>query len=132
MHKYNSLEFTLNRRGSNWSTMASYRYSRLRGNFEGLLPRRQRPVGSGHLVPVRLPDERSELHVVRCPRIRVPGDIRFLGDTNGILPLDRPHQVKLYGNYTLASGLNLGGGLNLSRPAAAHADGCQPELPKRR
>jgi hypothetical protein len=34
------------------------------------------------------------------------GDIRFLGDANGILPLDRPHQVKLYGNYTFM-GLNL-------------------------
>ena len=35
VHKYDALEFTFNRRGANWSAMASYRYSRLRGNFEG-------------------------------------------------------------------------------------------------
>src|SRR6185295_5986635 len=36
VHKYDALELTLNRRlANNWSVMASYRYSRLRGNFEG-------------------------------------------------------------------------------------------------
>ena len=35
VHKYDALEFTLNRRGASWTAMTSYRYSRLRGNFEG-------------------------------------------------------------------------------------------------
>ena len=53
------------------------------------------------------------------------GDIRFLGDPNGILPLDRPHQFKAVGNYVFPFGLNLGGGVNVSSgapltPLAAH------------
>jgi outer membrane receptor for Fe3+-dicitrate len=36
VHKYDAVEFTVNRRMSNnWSALASYRYSRLRGNFDG-------------------------------------------------------------------------------------------------
>src|SRR6185436_20877408 len=42
------------------------------------------------------------------------GDIRYLGDPNGILPLDRPSQVKLFGNYLFNMGLNLGVNVNLS------------------
>ena len=35
-HKYNAVEFTVNRRFSDrWSALTSYRWSRLRGNFEG-------------------------------------------------------------------------------------------------
>ena len=41
------------------------------------------------------------------------GDIRFLGDKNGILPLDRPHQIKFYANRTWG-GFNVGTGVNLS------------------
>src|SRR5204863_4310733 len=35
VHKYHSLELTLHHRETRWSGTASYRYSRLRGNFEG-------------------------------------------------------------------------------------------------
>ena len=44
--------------------------------------------------------------------------MRFLGDPNGILPLDRPHQIKVYGNYVFDMGLNLGVGvrMNSGRP----------------
>ena len=36
VHKYHAVELTLNRRmANNWSALASYRWSRLRGNFEG-------------------------------------------------------------------------------------------------
>ena len=43
----------------------------------------------------------------------IPGDIRFLGDANGILPLDRPNQFKLNGNYMFMKNLNVGANLNL-------------------
>ena len=71
--------------------------------LRGLLPRRQRPVGSGHLVALRLPDQRSELHAIGGPQLatrRHPLPRR----PNGILPLDRPHQVKLFGNYLFDMG----------------------------
>src|SRR4029079_14833738 len=41
------------------------------------------------------------------------GDIRFLGDANGILPLDRPHQGKLCDTYSFPFGLNIGVALNV-------------------
>jgi hypothetical protein len=41
------------------------------------------------------------------------GDIRFLGQS-GILPLDRPHQGKIFGNYLFPMGLNVGIGFNVS------------------
>ena len=50
------------------------------------------------------------------PQFGYRGDIRFLGQ-NGILPLDRPHQVKVFGNYVFPIGLSLGAGLDLSSGA---------------
>ena len=58
---------------TSWSLISSYRWSRLTGNFEGLLPQRQRPVRSRHHVAVRLSDQRSDVHVDRrgrCSAIR--------------------------------------------------------------
>ena len=110
VHKYNSLEFTLNKRGANWNTMTSYRYSRLRGNFEGFYRddngQSDPAISSLYDFPTNDPT-----YVGQFPG---SGDIRFLGLADGILPLDRPHQVKLYGNYTFTMGLNLGAGINLS------------------
>jgi hypothetical protein len=110
VHKYNSLEFTLNKRGSNWTGNASYRYSRLRGNFEGFYRddngQSDPAISSLYDFPTNDPT-----YVANFPGA---GDIRLLGDPNGILPLDRPHQVKLYGNYTFGMGLNLGANVLLS------------------
>jgi hypothetical protein len=110
VHKYNSLEFTLNKRGSNWTGNASYRWSRLRGNFEGFYRddngQSDPAISSLYDFPTNDPT-----YVANFPGA---GDIRLLGDPNGILPLDRPHQVKLYGNYTFGMGLNLGANVLLS------------------
>jgi outer membrane receptor protein involved in Fe transport len=110
VHKYNSLEFTLNRRGTNWSAMTSYRWSRLRGNFEGFYRddngQSDPGISSLYDFPTNDPSYTAVGHY--------HGDIRFLGDANGILPLDRPNQVKLYGNYMWDMGLNLGAGVNFS------------------
>jgi outer membrane receptor protein involved in Fe transport len=109
VHTYNSLEFTLNKRAANWNGMASYRYSRLRGNFEGFYRddngQSDPAISSLYDFPTNDP--------TYAPQYPGSGDIRFLGAT-GILPLDRPNQVKLYGNYTFNMGLNLGMGINLS------------------
>ena len=44
-----------------------------------------------------------------CRSSAISGDIRYLGALGqGPLPLDRPHQVKVFGNYTFDMGLNLG------------------------
>ncbi len=132
VHKYNSLEFTLNRRGTNWSTMSSYRWSRLRGNFEGFYrdDNGQSDPGITSLYDFPTNDPSYAPFYADLGG----GDIRYLGDPNGILPLDRPHQVKVYGNYAWDWGFNLGGGLNLSSgkpltPMAANPNyGSQGEI----
>ena len=133
VHKYTSLEFTLNRRGSNWSTMTSYRFSRLRGNFEGFYRddngQSDPGISSLYDFPTNDPSYAPFYAGLNA------GDIRYLGDPDGILPLDRPHQVKLYGNYAWDWGFNLGGGLNLSSgkpltPMAANPNyGSDGEIP---
>jgi hypothetical protein len=114
VHKYQSLEFTLNRRGTNWSAMTSYRYSRLRGNFEGFYRDDNGQSDPGISSLYDFPTHDPSYTAIGVKQFNYTGDVRFLGDPNGILPLDRPNQVKLYGNYTWNMGLNLGGGLNLS------------------
>jgi hypothetical protein len=112
VHKYNAVEVTLNRRmANNWSMLTSYRYSRLRGNFEGFYrdDNGQSDPGISSLYDFPTNDP------TYAPFYGAgSGDIRLLGDANGILPLDRPHQGKIFGNYLFPMGLNLGVGLNVS------------------
>jgi hypothetical protein len=109
VHKYQALEITLNRRGANWSGTASYRYSRLRGNFEGFYRddngQSDPGISSLYDFPTNDPSYKA---------FGYAGDIRYLGDANGILPLDRPNQIKLFGNYMFNMGLNIGVNVNLS------------------
>jgi outer membrane receptor protein involved in Fe transport len=109
VHKYNAIEFTFNRRGSNWLGGASYTYSNLSGNFEGFYRddngQSDPAISSLYDFPTNDPT-----YVSNFPG---GGNIQFLGQ-NGILPLDRPQHIKLYGNYSFASGLNLGINLRLN------------------
>ena len=113
-HRYHAVEFTLNRRGANWSTMTSYRWSRLRGNFEGFYRDDNGQSDPGISSLYDFPTNDPSYTSIGVPQFGYTGDIRFLGDKNGILPLDRPNQVKLYGNYMWDVCLNLGAGINLS------------------
>jgi hypothetical protein len=111
VHKYNALEFTLNRRMSGrWSALTSYRWSRLRGNFEGFYRDDNGQSDPGISSLYDFPTNDPIYSSFYGP---ASGDIRFLGQ-EGVLPLDRPHQVKVYGNYLFDMGLNLGIGLNFS------------------
>src|SRR5206468_1418439 len=114
VHKYDALEFTINRRmANNWGVVASYRYSRLRGNFEGFYrdDNGQSDPGISSLYDFPTNDP---TYTSIGTALGYPGDIRFLGDPNGILPLDRPQQGKVFGNYSFPFGLNLGIGVNVS------------------
>ena len=58
------------------------------------------------------------------PQFGYRGDMRFLGALGeGPLPLDRPHQVKVFGNYEFPIALNVGGGLSFSLGQAADGAG---------
>jgi len=112
VHKYDAVEFTVARRMSNnWQVNASYRWSRLRGNFEGFYreDNGQSDPGISSLYDFPTNDPTYAAFYGAGS-----GDIRFLGDANGILPLDRPHQGKVFGNYMFPFGLNLGVGINIS------------------
>jgi outer membrane receptor protein involved in Fe transport len=111
VHKYNAIEFTMNKRGNNWTGAASYSYSTLRGNFEGFYRddngQSDPAISSLYDFPTNDPT-----YVQFYPK--TSGDIRLLGDPNGILPLDRPHKIKLYGNYSFMNGVNLGVNIRLN------------------
>jgi hypothetical protein len=140
VHKYHAVELTLNRRlADNWSMLASYRWSRLRGNFEGFYRDDNGQSDPGITSLYDFPTNDPSYTAIGVPRFGYRGDIRFLGASNGILPLDRPQQFKLFGNYMFPVGLGVGIGLNVSSgapltPLAAnpnYANGGEiPEAPR--
>ncbi len=114
VHKYDAIEFTLDRRfANNWSALASYRWSRLRGNFEGFYRDDNGQSDPGITSLYDFPTN-DPTYTSLGSAFGYEGDIRFLGDSNGILPLDRPHQFKAFGNYAYPWGLNLGLGLTVT------------------
>jgi outer membrane receptor protein involved in Fe transport len=140
VHKYQAVELTFNRRFSdNWTMLASYRWSQLRGNFEGFYRDDNGQSDPAITSLYDFPTNDPSYTAIGVPQFGYRGDIRFLGDASGILPLDRPHQVKLFGNYAFATGFGVGVGLNLSSgapltPLAANPDytngGEIPEAPR--
>jgi hypothetical protein len=118
VHKYQAVEVTLNRRFSdNWSMLASYRWSRLRGNFEGFYRNDNGQSDPGITSLYDFPTNDPSYTAIGVPEFGYRGDIRYLGDANGILPLDRPHAVKVFGNYQFPIGIGIGVGLNVSSGA---------------
>jgi len=117
VHVYNAVEITLNRRlANNWSALASYRWSRLRGNFEGFYRDDNGQSDPGISSLYDFPQNDPIYTSIGVPQFGFQGDIQFLGSPDGILPLDRPHQIKLVGNYMWRD-LNLGVGFNASSGA---------------
>src|SRR5262245_3502637 len=108
VHKYQALEFTLNRRfTTNWTMLSSYRWSRLRGNFEGFYRDDNGQSDPGITSLYDFPTNDPTYTSIGAAQFGYRGDIRFLGQS-GILPLDRAHQVKIFGNYAFPMGLSLG------------------------
>jgi hypothetical protein len=112
-HTYNAVEVTLNKRFTgNWAAIASYRWAKLEGNFEGFFRsdngQSDPAISSLFDFPTNDPSYAAERDVHGGS-----GDIRYQGTTlgQGLLPNDRPHQVKLYGNYMIAN-FNVGLGVN--------------------
>jgi Carboxypeptidase regulatory-like domain/TonB-dependent Receptor Plug Domain len=124
LHKYQAIEVTLNRRfAGNWSAVTSYRWSRLRGNYDGFYRDDNGQSDPAWTSLYDFPTNDPSYTAVGS-QFGYQGDIRLLG-ADGILPLDRPHQFKAFGNYVWNNGLSVGLGLNLSSgkpltPLAAH------------
>src|SRR5207245_11261923 len=114
VHNYNAVEVTANKTFSdNWSLLASYRWSRLSGNYEGFYRADNGQSDPSITSLFDFPTNDPGYTSIMVPQFGYQGDIRFQGCTLGcgLLPNDRTHQFKVYGSYTF-SNLNLGAGIN--------------------
>jgi hypothetical protein len=114
VHGYDALELTFNKSfSSNWAVIASYRYAKLKGNFEGFFRSDNGQSDPAISALFDFPTNDRTYSTVGAAEYGFRGDIRYLGTTlgEGRLPNDRPHQVKVYGSYTLGA-MNMGLGFN--------------------
>jgi hypothetical protein len=128
VHDYQAVEFTANKRLANkWSLISSYRWSRLTGNFEGFFRNDNGQSDPGISSLYDYPTNDPTYTAIGAPRFGYSGDIRFLGSAgNGPLPLDRTHDVKLYGSYAFDMGLSLALGLEVESGAPLTAFAAHP------
>ena len=136
VHDYNALEFTANKRLSQrWSLMSSYRWSRLRGNFEGFF-RNDNGQSDPAISPLfDYPTNDPTYATTGAQQFGFAGDIRFLGAAGiGPLPLDRTHDIKVFGTYAidhlnLSIGTEVESGAPLTALAAHPAYNAAGEIP---
>ena len=116
IHKYDAVEATIDRRfANNWGVQASYRWSRLWGTFEGAYRDDNGQSDPGITSLFDFPTNDPSYTAIGVPEFGFRGDIRFLGRAGaGPLPLDRTHQIKLFGTYAFNMGLNAALGIQLS------------------
>jgi hypothetical protein len=128
VHDYNAVEFTANKRFANhWSLIGSYRWSRLRGNFEGFFRNDNGQSDPGITSLYDYPTNDPTYTSIGGPQFGYSGDVRFLGAAgNGPLPLDRTHDAKVFGTYAFTWGLNVSLGLELESGAPLTAFAAHP------
>jgi hypothetical protein len=126
IHNYNAVEFSANKRlAGNWSLISSYRWSRLTGNFEGFFRNDNGQSDPGISSLYDYPTNDPTYATIGATQFGFVGDIRFLG-TPGPLPLDRTHDIKIYGTYGVGRGLNLSVGTELQSGAPLTALAAHP------
>ena len=124
-HTYQAIEVTMNKSFSdNWSMIASYRWSDLKGNFEGFYRSDNGQSDPGITSLFDFPTN-DPSYTKDGAALGFRGDIRFQGTTlgEGVLPNNRRHQLKLYTNRTfgnLNAGIaaNVGSGRSLTALAS--------------
>ena len=125
IHDYDAVELTMDRRFSeNWMMTASYRFSKLRGTYEGFFREDNGQSDPGITSLYDFPTNDPSFAAIGGTQFGYLGDIRFLGEAGaGPLPLDRPHQFKVFGNYAFPVGLSVGVGFNATsgKPLTAMA-----------
>ncbi len=130
IHNYNAIEFTAEKRLTNrWSLQSSYRYSRLRGTYEGFYRDDNGQSDPGITSLYDFPTNDPSYATIGASQFGYKGDIRFLGKAGeGPLPLDRPHDIKLYGTYVFPFGLSASAGVQITsgKPLTALAANPNP------
>jgi hypothetical protein len=137
-HQYQALELTFDRRfADNWSLLASYRWSRVWGNYEGFFRNDNGQGAPAQSSLYDFPTNDPSYTAIGVPQYGFRGDIRYLGELGeGPLPTDRPHLLKVYGTYAFDAGLSLGCGLTagsgrpLTPMAANPATSRRGEIPE--
>lgn len=115
IHDYDAIELTADKRfGNGWAMLASYRWSRLWGTYEGYYYNGLNEPKPGETTFDDYPTNDPSYTQIGVPQYGFQGDIRYLGKLGaGPLPDDRTHQVKVYATYAFPGGLNLGTGFSL-------------------
>jgi hypothetical protein len=110
VHDYDAVTLAASRRfGRGWALQSSYRWSRLWGNFEGFFRNDNGQSDPAITSLFDFPTNDPTYATLGASLEGFRGDIRFLGDAgSGPLPLDRTHQIKIYGNRAFDMGLNVG------------------------
>ena len=128
VHDYDAIELTASRRLSDrWSLTSSYRWSRLHGNFEGFFRNDNGQSDPGISSLYDYPTNDPTYSTIGASQFGYTGDIRFLGTAgNGPLPLDRTHDVKVYGTYGFDMGLNVSVGMEVESGAPLTAFAAHP------
>jgi hypothetical protein len=91
-----------------WTLLASYRWSRLWGNYEGYYRSDTDQSTPGLSGMFDFPPDDPSYTEIGAPEYGFRGDIRYQAE-GGLLPNDRTHQLKLYAAYLFDAGLGLGG-----------------------
>jgi carboxypeptidase family protein/TonB-dependent receptor-like protein len=138
VHTYDAVELTAQKSFTDhWSLFGSYRWSRLRGNYEGFY--RADNLGSDPALSslFDFPTNDPSYTQIGVPQFGYRGDIRYMGTTlgQGPLPNDRTHQLKLYGarawrRLTAGLALRAGSGQPLTALAANPAYGEPYDIPE--
>ena len=104
---------------NNWGLLASYRYAKLKGNFEGFLPVGQRPVRSPISSLFDFPTNDPSYTQIGVPQFGFGGDIRFQARPWARASCRTTVRIRSRSTAPSARGtLNLGAGFNWARAAA--------------
>lgn len=121
LHRFDAVTITASKRfARRWTLLASYRWSRLWGNYEGFYRSETNQSTPALSSIFDFPPDDPSYTEIGGPEFGFRGDIRHLAE-GGLLPNDRTHQLKLYGSYLFDAGLGLG--------AAAFASSGRPLTP---
>lgn len=128
VHDYNAVELTANRRlTERWSLNSSYRWSRLTGTYEGFFRNDNGQSDPGITSLYDYPTNDPSYTAIGGPVYGYSGDIRFLGAAGaGPLPLDRTHDIKVFGTYAVTADLNVSVGLEAESGAPLTAFAAHP------
>jgi outer membrane receptor protein involved in Fe transport len=119
LHRFDAMTVTASKRlADRWSLFASYRWSRLEGNYEGFYRSDNDQANPAITGIFDFPPDDPSYTEIGVPEYGFRGDIRI--SRRGPPANDRAHQVKVYGSYRSTPPRTA---RRCSSPAGPNADG---------